>query len=209
MSDVLQGDFFDRFQVDPLNQVIKDIAISGNGEPTSVQDFDKAVDLVGSIATEMGALPNSGLVLISNGSLMHQKKVQSGLRSLHRYGGEVWFKFDSATDTGRNFINNAAQAMESALRNLKISAAICQTKIQTCLIDYSGLGLTDVEKNAYLQFLKRIKSDGVAIGEIMLYTIARASMQPEATKMKPLSPKVMRHFADEIRALGFEVRVDC
>lgn len=209
MNDVLQGDFFDRFQVAPRNRVIKDIAISGNGEPTSAKDFDKAVDLVGSIATEMGVLPNSGFVLISNGSLMHQPKVQKGLRSLHRYGGEVWFKFDSATDTGRDFINNAAQTMASALRNLKISAAICQTKIQTCLVDYSGQGLTDVEKNAYLQFLTRIKNDGVAIDKIMLYTIARPSMQPEAAKMRSLSPEVMRHFADEIRAIGFEVRVDC
>ena len=209
LIDVLQGDFFDRFQVDPSNRVIKDIAISGNGEPTSVQDFDKAVDLIGSIATEMGVLPGSGFVLISNGSLMHQSKVQSGLRSLHRYGGEVWFKFDSATDAGRNFINNAAQTMESALRNLKISAVICQTKIQTCLVDYSGQGLTDVEKNAYLQFLKGIKNDGVSIGKIMLYTIARPSMQPEAAKMKPLSPELMRDFAGEIRSLGFDVWVDC
>ncbi|MGD7035190.1 radical SAM protein [Methylotuvimicrobium buryatense] len=209
LSDVLHGDFFDRFQVGPPNRVIKDIAISGNGEPTSAKDFDKAVDLIGRVATEMGVLSNSGFVLISNGSLMHQPKVQDGLRSLHRYGGEVWFKFDSATDTGRNFINNAAQTMASALRNLKISAAICQTKIQTCLVDYSGQGLTDVEKNAYLQFLTRIKNDGVAIDKIMLYTIARPSMQPEAAKMRSLSPEVMRHFADEIRALGFEVRVDC
>lgn len=209
LNDVLQGDFFDRFQVDPHNRVIKDIAISGNGEPTSVKGFDKAVALIGSIATEMGVLPRSHFVLITNGSLLHQSKVQAGLRCLHQYGGEVWFKFDSATDTGRGLINNAAQTMASALRNLKISATICQTKIQTCLVDYSGQGLIDVEKNAYLQFLKRIKSDGVAIGKIMIYTIARPSMQAEAAKIKALSPEVMRHFADEIRALGFEVRVDC
>lgn len=209
LSDVLQGDFFDRFQVESQYRSIKDIAISGNGEPTSAKDFDKAVDLIGRIATEMGVLPNSRFVLISNGSLMHQAKVQAGLRSLHRHGGEVWFKFDSATDAGRDLINNAAQTMESALRNLKISASICQTKIQTCLVDYSGQGLTDVEKNAYLQFLKSIKTDGVAIEKIMLYTIARPSLQPEAAYIKALSPEVMRRFADEIRALGFEVRVDC
>lgn len=208
LIDVLQGDFFDRFQVAPRHRSIKDIAISGNGEPTSVKDFDKAVDLIGRVATEMGVLPNSGFVLISNGSLMHQSKVQDGLRSLHRYGGEVWFKFDSATDSGRDLINNAAQTMASALKNLKISAAICQTKVQTCVVDYFGQGLTDLEKNAYLQFLKIIQSEGVAIRKIMLYTIARPSMQPEAPKINALSLEVMRHFADEIRALGFEVRVD-
>lgn len=209
LNDVLQGDFFDRFQVDPNNRVIKDIAISGNGEPTSVKDFDKAVDMIGAIATEMGVLPRSHFVLITNGSLIHQAKVQSGLERLKYYGGEVWFKFDSATEAGRERVNHAVQSVDAARRNLLLSAKLCPTKIQTCLVDYQGLGLTDLEKTAYLQFFTDIKKSRVSIDTIMLYSIARPSMQPEAAYLKPLPANVMQEFAEEIRALGFEVRVDC
>ena len=39
LNDVLNGDFYQRFEVNENNRVIKDIAISGNGEPTSAKNF--------------------------------------------------------------------------------------------------------------------------------------------------------------------------
>ena len=69
--------------------------------PTSLKHFAQAVDLIGRIATELGVLSQSRYVLITNGSLIHQEKVKAGLKILHSYGGEVWFKFDSATKESR------------------------------------------------------------------------------------------------------------
>lgn len=206
LNDVLEGDFYDRFQVAKDNRVIKDIAISGNGEPTSLKDFDKAVDLIGRIATEMGVFPESRFVLITNGSLVHQARVQSGLSELKRYGGEVWFKFDSATEAGRKLINSAAQPLTQAKENLLLSAGLCPTKIQTCLVDYDGKGLSEIEETAYLQFLSEFKGQ-IDIRKVMLYTIARPSHQPEAARLKPLPVENMRRLADKIRLIGFEVNV--
>ena len=206
LSDVLYGDFYDRFQVAENNRVIKDIAISGNGEPTSLKDFDKAVGLIGRIATEMGVLPASHFVLITNGSLVHQPRVQEGLLELKRYGGEVWFKFDSATEAGRKLINNAVQPLEQAKENLLLSAKLCPTKIQTCLVDYCDKGLSESEETAYLQFLSELKRQS-PIDKVMLYTIARPSLQPETAQLKPMPVEVMMRLADEIRAIGFEVSV--
>ncbi|MGR9114230.1 MAG: radical SAM protein [Gammaproteobacteria bacterium] len=205
LYDVLQGDFYDRFQVEKDNRVIKDIAISGNGEPTSLKDFDKAVSLIGRVATEMGVFPASRFVLISNGSLIHQPKVQRGLVELRRYGGEVWFKLDSATDSGRRLINNAVQSLASAVENLLLSAKLCPTKIQTCLVDYCDQGLSGKEKSAFLKLLAKVKGGG--IHQVMLYTVARPSFQPEANQLKPLSAQTMMALAEEIRAIGFEVSV--
>ena len=134
LDDVLNGDFYQRFQVDEDKRVIKDIAISGNGEPTSLKDFDKAVALIGKIATEVGVLPQSNFVLITNGSLVRQSRVQDGLRKLKEYGGEVWFKLDSATEEGRALINNAGQSFKAGVENLLLSAKLCPTKLQICLI---------------------------------------------------------------------------
>ena len=59
LIDVKEGDFYDRYNVDTDKRIIKDIAIAGNGEPTSLKDFAAAVELIGKIATEAGIFPDS------------------------------------------------------------------------------------------------------------------------------------------------------
>lgn len=206
LDDVLHGDFYSRFQVDEDKRVIKDIAIAGNGEPTSLQEFAQTVALIGRIATELGVFPTSKYILITNGSLIHQRRVQEGLRKLSGYGGEVWFKFDSATDAGRKLINHSGQSVQAALVNLRISARLCTTKLQTCLFSYQQQGWSGQEKQAYLDALIKIKAD-TTIRHVMLYTLARPSAQPEAGLLEKVTPDTLDHLAAEIRALGFEVSV--
>ncbi|MGZ8903869.1 MAG: radical SAM protein [Methylobacter sp.] len=206
LDDVLGGDFYERFHVHEDQRVIKDIAISGNGEPTSLKDFARAVALIGQVATEVGVLPHSNFVLITNGSLVHQSKVQEGLKRLKEYGGEVWFKLDSATDQGRAFINNAAQNSRASLENLLLSAKLCPTKLQICLLNYDKQGLSSKEKAAFLDVLKMLQAHS-SLKTVMLYTIARPSLQPEAVHLAPLSAATMNAFAEEIRRLGFDVSV--
>lgn len=207
LDDVLYGNFYQRFQVDEDKRVIKDIAIAGNGEPTSLKNFARAVELTGKIATEKGIFPHSNFLLITNGSLVHQAKVQEGLKVLKAYGGEVWYKLDSATEEGRALINNSRQSNKASLRNLMLSAALCPTKLQTCLFDYDKKGFSLIERTAFLNFLKNIKGMGCLLKHVLLYTIARPSLQPEAERLAPLSTEILNDFADEIRRLGFEVSV--
>ncbi|MEQ1622324.1 MAG: radical SAM protein [Methylococcales bacterium] len=203
---VLKGNFYDDFQVDQDNRVIKDIAISGNGEPTSLNEFCKAVTLIGDVAKELGVFPDSRFVLITNGSLVHKQAVQKGLKKLNEYSGEVWFKFDSATDRGRQLINHAGQSCELSLANLAISAELCLTKLQICLVDYDGAGFPDSERAALLEALKKINA-GVSLRDVFLYTLARPSLQPEAGNLECLSADLINHFAEEVRQLGFIVTV--
>lgn len=207
LGEVQNGDFYHRFHVDEDKRVIKDIAISGNGEPTSVKDFDKAVALIGRVATEAGVLPQSNFVLITNGSLVHRSSVWNGLNKLKEYGGEVWFKLDSATAEGRVLMNNAGQSCQASVENLLLSASLCPTKLQTCLLDYDKRGLSPEEKNAFLDLLRSIKAKGCALKCVMLYTIARPSLQPESGRLEKLSVETLNAFAEEIRLLGFEVSV--
>jgi wyosine [tRNA(Phe)-imidazoG37] synthetase (radical SAM superfamily) len=207
LHQVIEGNFYDEYQV-PLNQrVIKDIAISGNGEPTSLKNFAEAVQLIGDIGVELKVLPTSRYIVISNGSLIHLPQVQSALQLLNNYGGEVWFKLDNITDSGRKQMNNAAQSGTAALDNLLLAATLCKTKIQTCLLDYDNQGIDNTEREALLKALAFIKASS-SINEVMLYTIARQSHQPEAIKIKPLSVELMNDFAEQVRALGFCVSVN-
>ena len=204
---VLKGDFFDQYNVPQSQRVIKDIAISGNGEPTSLKYFDKAVALIGRIATEMKVLPESCFVLISNGSLMHQKCVQEGLKILHSYQGQVWFKLDSATEQGRKVINDSRQGNKKILENLKIASDLCETQIQTCLLKYPAYE-EENEYKAYLNLLTEIKQDRLKVKKVMLYTLARPSLQPEAGQLGKQNKEEMTRFADKLRCLGYDVSIN-
>ncbi len=204
---VLKGDFYDDFNVSEHHRVIKDIAISGNGEPTSLKQFDQAIELIGHIATQMQVLPESDFVLISNGSLMHLTSVQSGLKVFHKYHGQVWFKLDSATEEGRKKINDSKQTNEKTLENLKLSSSLCETSLQTCLIEYLSEDESKGEWTAYLQLLKAARSKHIKIAKIMLYTIARPSLQPEAAQLKKVTESRLKELADELKYLEYQVSI--
>ncbi|MGZ8214399.1 MAG: radical SAM protein [Methylosarcina sp.] len=206
LNDVDQGDFYDRFQVANGSRIIKDIAISGNGEPTSLPNFAEAISLIGEIRKQAEFLVGSRFVLITNGSLIHQPKVQEGLQKLSQYGGEVWFKLDSATAAGRQLINHAGQSFRSSLDNLVLSAKLCLTKLQTCLINIDGQGYPKYEQEALLAALEEIKERS-SVREVMLYTIARPSFQPEGPRLTALPAETLFDVAAAIRALGFDVTV--
>jgi hypothetical protein len=208
LNDVLKGDFYERFQVGEDKRSIKDIAIAGNGEPTSLKEFARAVELIGKVATEVGVFPRSNYVLITNGSLVHQTRIQAGLKILSAYGGEVWFKFDSASEEGRALVNNTAQSCLASVNNLMISSKLCTTKLQTCIFDYDDRGFSEKEKCTYLDLLKDIKNRGCNLQGILLYTIARPSQQPEAIRLKPISAEILNNLAADIRFLGFDVSVN-
>ncbi len=208
LEQVQNGDFFARFDVAPEQRVIRDIAISGNGEPTSLQDFSKAVNLIGEIATETGVFPDAKFVLISNGSLLYQASVQAGLSELARYNGELWFKLDSATEMGRKLVNNTGQSQQKLLDHLKIATQLCATKLQTCMLHYHNTWSAD-EKRAYLTLLKELLVADTKPKQIMLYSIARESFQPEAGELIKVDGEEMEAFAADIKALGYDVSVSC
>lgn len=205
LEQVKNGAFYEHYAVPENLRVIKDIALSGNGEPTSLPDFASAIRLVGDMANDRGIFPACHFVLITNGSLMHQQNVQQGLAILKQFGGEVWFKLDSATRQGRKAINHNLFSDSKVLEQLRISASLCQTKLQTCLLNYEQFPWTEREKTAYLAFLQRITAAGIELKEILLYSIARHSQQPEAMQLNKIPEDAMRQFAERIEAQGFKV----
>jgi len=204
LKQVLEGDFYQQYEVPKQNQVIKDIAISGNGEPTSLKGFSQAISLIAKVATEMKVLPESKFVLITNGSLMHLEDVQAGLKILDQYNGEIWFKFDSATASARKKINDSQQTTEKTLANLKVATDLCKTSLQTCMLNFLTAKEAKQEQQAYVDLLK---DNQVKIKEVMLYTLARPSLQPEAASLNKIDAQLMRLFAEKIRILGYQVSI--
>ncbi|MCF7972165.1 MAG: radical SAM protein [Methylococcaceae bacterium] len=207
LQDVLHGDFYDRFNMEPELRVIKDIAISGNGEPTSVKGFAKAIELIIRV-TKQAKIPDPfQYVLITNGSLIHQADVQEGLTLFNKHNGQVWFKLDSATEAGRDLINHCALSLQKHTENLLISARLCSTWVQTCLLQFkSGQGLINAtEQEAYLALLQQV-SQQVTLQGVMLYSLARESLQPEANMIASVTEQQLNDFAQRIGQLGLTVK---
>ncbi|CAI8955782.1 radical SAM protein [Methylocaldum szegediense] len=207
LNQILTGDFYHRFQIPPEQRAIKDIAISGNGEPTSCKTLDRIVELIGTVCDEFGLLGQIKLVLITNGSLVHKPIVQAALKRWSELGGEVWFKVDSATVEGILRINQVNLTPGSVHRNLEICARLCPTWIQTCLFSFDGESPSEAERRAYLDFLADLKHRDVPIQGVLLYGLARPSMQEQAPRLSALPGEELDAIADRIRALGFSVKV--
>lgn len=206
LESVLQGDFMER-RVPAESRRLNDIAFSGNGEPTSAREFAAVVDAVGSVMREFDLIGKIRLVLITNGSLIHQPRVQAGLAKLARLGGEVWFKLDRATEAGIRAVNSTRTTMEKVLRNLHTAARLCPTWLQTCIFALDGRLPPADEVEAYVSCLARLRSEGVDLKGVMLYGVARPSWQPEATRISEVPEAWLNELADRIRALGIPVIV--
>jgi len=208
LNEVIHGDFYDHYDVAEDLRTIKDIAISGNGEPTSAKNFDEIVELVSQIIRQFTLQDKIKLVLITNGSLAGKEVVQSGLSTMSSINGEVWFKLDSGTDAGLKTINNAGISIEHVKENLKIVSGLCPTWLQTCVFKLDGELPSKNERKSYLQFLSCLKKEGIRINGVLLYGLARPSMQAEAPRLAAVSEAWMNEFADDIRLLGFQIKVN-
>ena len=207
LDDIQQGDFYERFEVPHHQRQIRDIAISGDGEPTSAREFSDVIVLLGETAKQASLLGKINIVLITNGSLIHQASVQDGLNALAQLGGEVWFKLDRATNSGLREINNAASSRERVRLNLSIAVKHCPLWVQTCLFALDGKPPSEVDWYVYLNLLSAFKNQEHQPLGVLLYGLARQSFQPEALRLERLSEVQMEHYAETIRALGYEVKV--
>jgi wyosine [tRNA(Phe)-imidazoG37] synthetase (radical SAM superfamily) len=206
LNDIISGNFMERYVPEGARR-LNDIALSGNGESTSAPGFAGVVDAI-SDARRAASVPQSvKTVLITNGSLVHHRRVQDGLHGLNRLNGEVWFKLDSATRDGMRRINDTRVGLKHVARNLQIAANACPTWIQTCAFAFDGEPPDETEQMAYLNFLKGQRAEGVPIKGVLLYGLARKSCQPEAARLRALPDAWLESYAERIRATGLAVKV--
>lgn len=206
LDEVLRGDFL-ATRVPEGARRLNDIALSGNGEPTSANEFEQIIDLIGHVRQQAGVPERVKTVLITNGSLMQRDGVQSGAKKLAGLNGEIWFKLDRATDAGMRKVNSTRIGMARVRVNLAVSARACPTWIQTCLFAIDGAGPDEAEQEAYVEFLRTCIAESIPLQGVLLYGLARQSFQPEAPRLASLSPEQLETFARRIRALGLAVKV--
>jgi len=202
LDHILHGDFMVERVPEDCRRLC-DVAISGNGEPTSCRSFDAVVTTIAKIMENSAiSIP---LRLITNGSYVHKPHVQAGLSSMSSNHGEVWIKVDSVTDEGIRRINGIKLDEMRLRQQVERAANHCPTWIQTCMVAWDGQPPPAEEVSAYLQFITRLEQDHVPVRGIMLYGLARPSLQQEAMHLTVLDCEWMENMAARIRQLGFDV----
>lgn len=207
LHELVHGDFMQKHV--PLEaRKIHDIAISGNGEPTSAKEFEPVIELIGSILKDFNALKDLKLVLITNGSLIYRQSVQAGLKRMARLNGEVWFKFDRALAEERLRTNNTRISLKKIHHHLQIATLLCPTWLQTCVFQINGKPPSEQETNAYLKFITNLKDEGLPLKGVLLYGIARPSLQHEAPQLSQVTESWLIAYGEKIKALGLMVKLN-
>ena len=206
LIELLHGDFM-RNRVPQGLQRINDIALSGNGEPTSAGEYVQVIALIARIRNEL-ALPDAvKTLLITNGSLMYRNSVQQGLRDMAKINGEVWFKLDRASEAGMQRVNDIHMSLNKVRDNLIAAIACCPTWLQTCWFALDGAPPSRQDEDDYLEFVGALLRDGHQPQGVLLYSLARPSLQAEAPRLSALPKEHLQAFADRIGKLGLAVKV--
>ena len=203
LNEIIHGDYMEK-NVSLEDRHLKDIAFSGNGEPTSANEFPEVISIVKKILSEFNLLHNIKIRLITNGSLMHQTSVIKSVGMLKEMNGEVWFKVDAATEESIKTINQVNLKPSQILERLKNSANVCPTFIQTCIFTIDGKGPSKKDIDAYVELINEVKS---IIQGVHLYGLARPSLQPQAKNLGRIDEEILQNIAKELRSLNITTTV--
>ena len=203
LNEIIHGDYMEK-NVSFEDRHLKDIAFSGNGEPTSAEEFPAVISIVKKLLEEFNLLHKIKIRLITNGSLMHQASVIKSVEMLKEMNGEVWFKVDAATEESIRTINQVNLKPHQILERLKNSANVCPTFVQTCIFSIDGKGPSKKDINAYVTLINEVKSN---IQGVHLYGLARPSLQPQAKNLARIDEEVLQDIAKELRSLDIATTV--
>lgn len=203
LHDIIHGDFMER-NVAIEDRHLKDIAFSGNGEPTSAAEFPQVILIVKKILQEFDLLHKIKIRLITNGSLMHEASVLKSIEMLEEINGEVWFKVDAATEETIKTINQVNLKPNQILERLLNTANICPTFVQTCIFMINGKSPDDKDINAYVELINKAKK---IIKGVHLYGLARPSLQPRAGDLGRISEDELKNIAKKLIGLNIPTTV--
>ena len=187
---------------EPLREV-KDIAFSGDGEPTTCPQFKEAVELAIRAKEEAG-LAQLKIVIITNASMLHRPKVKEALSLLDRHNGEIWAKLDAGTEQYYKLVDVTKIPFRRILDNILDAVRLRPIAIQSLFMRIRGVPPDEKEITAYCNRLREITAKGGRIHLVQVYTVARRPAQPYIT---PLSNEEVETIAQQVRKIPLAVAV--
>jgi wyosine [tRNA(Phe)-imidazoG37] synthetase (radical SAM superfamily) len=183
-------------QVPWLTREIKDIAFSGDGEPTMIHNF---ADCVGAVAEVKRAerLDRTRIVLITDAAGLDKADVQRGLEIMDANDGDIWGKLDAGSEAYFHLVNRSTVRFDRILNNLLETSRARPIVIQSLFLNIHGEAMPSAELEGYCLRLNDLTRAGGRIKEVHAYTVARPT--PEAFAA-PLSAQELEAMSARIRA---------
>ena len=192
-----------KFADTPENlRTLRDIAFSGDGEPTTYRNFDEVIQACATLK-QKHQLDEVAMVLITNASMFHREHVQRGLQILDQNQGQVWAKLDAGTDAYYQLVERTTIPFQQVLDNITQVSRIRPVVIQALFMRIHGEPPTATEQQAFCDRLNEMVDQGGQLELIQLYTVARP---PAESFVTPLSDQEVDLFVEQIRReTGLEV----
>lgn len=166
---------------------LKEVALSGYGEPTLCPNFDEVMREVLYLRSTR-KLPFFKTVLITNGTSLDLPPVAAGL-ALLQAGDEIWVKLDAGTEDYYRKINRSAFPLWRILANILAVGKTRPIIIQSLFPLVGGQEPPWEEIQQYAQRLLELKAAGAHISLVQVYSAHRPPHRPncEHLALKSLS----------------------
>ncbi|MGZ8940090.1 MAG: hypothetical protein ACXW32_12840 [Limisphaerales bacterium] len=176
---------------------LRNVALSGDGEPTECPRFLEAVETVVHVRAR-GLFPFFKIVLITNAACLDLPEVQAGL-GLLTPTDEIWAKLDAGTQEYMNLVNRTAVPIEKILSNILLTAKKRPVMIQSLFSSIDGFAPQAAEISTYAGRLRGLKEAGAAIPLVQIYSATR----PTATeRVEHLPLRTMAEIASTVRSVS-------
>ena len=171
------------FDALPADQrIVRDIALSGDGEPTTYPQFDEAIDAIAKVKKRHG-LDAAKIVLITDACYLTRPHVKRGLAIMDRNNGEIWAKLDAGTEEYYRLVNRPNYPLRHVIENIIDAARARPVVIQSLWMKVHGSPPGEGEVAAFCDRLGEIVAAGGQIKLVQVYTIARQTAESYATAL--------------------------
>ena len=182
---------------------LKHVALSGEGEPTLCPRFADAVQAIVHIRAR-GLFPFFKIALLTNGSVLDQAQVQSGLRHLIQKD-EIWVKLDAGSSEVFEAVNHPQVPYERVLANILELGRHRPIILQSLFPLINGEEPTAESLAEYMNRLRRLRDDGARIELVQIYSATRPTAR---SGCRHLPLKVLSGIAHQVREqTGLRVEV--
>ena len=169
-------------------QVLRDVSISGDGEPTSCPELLPVISAVSEQLEKYG-LNDVAFNLFTNATLFHKPSVQSALDALWLSGGRVWAETGCGYTEWFERVDGTKLSLDKVTQNITWAAQQHPIVLQCMFHRFGEESPSDTEIEAWVTRVKGIIDAGGQVEWVQIYTTAR---KPSDDTVLPLDTSFLQ-----------------
>jgi wyosine [tRNA(Phe)-imidazoG37] synthetase (radical SAM superfamily) len=156
---------------------LREVTLSGDGEPTFCPNFDEVVHAVIRLRA-VGRVPFFKLVLLTNGTGLDRPSVRQSLKHFTRQD-EIWIKLDAGTQNRMNLINRSPVPLTDILDRIISLGRERDVVLQSLFPLWQGQPPSAQDIDGYIDCLRRLQAAGTRIAQVQIYSAHRPAPRRE------------------------------